>query len=299
MFEKLKRIFKEVVDAVATKQISVREFDEKYSEKLLMELVESDVALPVAEEIVNKLREVIVGLRIRRGSDVQEVLKSKLKEILLEFFKELPEINLEETIRSIRPTIIVFLGVNGVGKTTTIAKMGYLFKKMGYIPLLVAADTFRAGAQEQLVEHARRINVPVFTRPYGTDPAAVVFDAIVHARQNNIPVVLVDTAGRMHTDVDLVEELKKIIRVSKPHYKLLVVDALTGNDAVEQSKLFNDKVGVDGVIVTKVDADVKGGTMISVAYSIKKPILYVGIGQRYEDLRKFNPMWLIEMILSA
>lgn len=299
LFEKLKRVLKEVVDVIATKQISIKEFDEKYAEQLIIELVESDVALPIAEEIISKLREVIMNLRIKRSVDVHSYLRQKLKEIILKFFEELPRINIEESIRKNRPLIIVFLGVNGVGKTTTIAKIAYMFKKSKYTPLMVAADTFRAGAQEQLLEHAKRIEVPVFTRPYGTDPAAVVFDAIVYAKQNNFQVVLIDTAGRMHTDIDLVEELRKIIRVSKPHYRLLVVDALTGNDAVEQARLFNEKVGVDGIIVTKVDADVKGGTMISVAYSIKKPILYIGIGQKYDDLREFNPEWLVNAILPS
>ncbi len=297
MFEKLKRILREVVDVVITKQISVKEFDERYADRLLIDLVESDIALPVAEEIVNELRNMISSVRIKRGVDVQEYLRSEIKRIISQIFRDVGSIDLENELKKRDLTVIVFLGVNGVGKTTTIAKLGYRFKKLGYKPLFVAADTFRAGAQEQLKEHGKRLNIPVFSRPYGTDPAAVVYDSIVYARQNKFNVILVDTAGRMHTDIDLMDELRKIIRVGKPHYRILVVDALTGNDAVEQAELFNNKVGVDGVIVTKLDADVKGGTILSVVHTIRKPVLYIGVGQKYEDLRKFDVNWLINALI--
>ncbi len=297
MFEKLKRILREVVDVVTTKQISVKEFDEKYADKLIIDLVESDVALPVAEEIVSELRSTISNIRVRRGIDVQEYLRNEIKRIIRQVFRNVGSIDLENELKKRNLTIIVFLGVNGVGKTTTIAKLGYRFRKLGYRPLFVAADTFRAGAQEQLKEHGKRLGIPVFSRPYGTDPAAVVYDSIVFAKQNKFDIILVDTAGRMHTDIDLMDELRKIIRVGKPHYKILVVDALTGNDAVEQAKLFNDKIGVDGVIVTKLDADVKGGTILSVVHTIRKPVLYIGVGQKYEDLRRFDVDWLIDTLI--
>ncbi len=298
MFDKLRRVFKNIVDIVATKTLSEKDF-EGLRESLILELIENDVAFQVAEEIVDNLRNIIIGLKVRRSSEnIRQVIFGKLKELLLSFLTSLEYFDLIEEAKVRRPLLVVFLGVNGVGKTTTIAKLGYMFKKKGFKPLLVAADTFRAGAQEQLIEHGKRLDLPVFTRPYGTDPAAVVYDSVIYAKQRGLDVVLVDTAGRMHTDVDLLEELRKIVRVTKPHYKILVVDALTGNDAIEQARIFDEKVGIDGVIVTKVDADPKGGTILSVSYEIKRPVIYVGVGQGYEDLRKFDPQWFVEKIVS-
>ncbi len=298
MFDKLRKVFKNIIDVTTTRTITDKDFEE-FREALLLELIENDVAYQVAEEIIEKLREIIVGLKVRRASrNVRQLMLDKLRELLLGFLSSLEYFDLIEEARNSRPLLVVFLGVNGVGKTTTIAKLGYMFKLNDFKTLLVAADTFRAGAQEQLVEHGKKLGLPVFTRPYGTDPAAVVYDSMVYAKQNKFDVVLVDTAGRMHTDIDLLEELRKIVRVTKPHYKILVVDALTGNDAVEQARVFDEKVGVDGIIVTKVDADPKGGTILSVSYEIKKPVIYVGIGQSYADLRRFDPKWFVDKILQ-
>ncbi len=298
MFDKLRKVFKNIIDVATTRTITDKDFEE-LREALLLELIENDVAYQVAEEIIEKLRGIIVGLKVRRASrNVRQLMLDKLRELLLGFLSSLEYFDLIEEARNSRPLLVVFLGVNGVGKTTTIAKLGYMFKLNDFKTLLVAADTFRAGAQEQLVEHGKKLGLPVFTRPYGTDPAAVVYDSMVYAKQNKFDVVLVDTAGRMHTDIDLLEELRKIVRVTKPHYKILVVDALTGNDAVEQARVFNEKVGVDGIIVTKVDADPKGGTILSVSYEIKKPVIYVGIGQSYADLRRFDPKWFVDKILQ-
>ncbi len=298
MFDKLRKVFRNIVDVVSTRTISEKDFEE-LRETLILELIENDVAFQVAEEIVDRLRETIIGLKVRRSSEsIRYTVSSKLKELLISFLTSLKYFDLIEEAKTRKPLLVVFLGVNGVGKTTTIAKIGYMFKKKGFRPLLVAADTFRAGAQEQLLEHGKRLELPVFTRPYGTDPAAVVYDSVVYAKQKGFDVVLVDTAGRMHTDVDLLDELRKIVRVTKPHYKILVVDALTGNDAIEQARIFNEKIGVDGIIVTKVDADPKGGTILSVSYEIKRPVIYIGMGQGYEDLRKFDPQWFVERILS-
>ncbi len=298
MFDKLRKVFKNIIDVATTRTITDKDFEE-LRETLLLELIENDVAYQVAEEIIEKLREIIVGLKIRRASgNVKHLMLGKLKELLLGFLSSLEYFDLIREARNNSPLLVVFLGVNGVGKTTTIAKLGYMFRVNKFKTLLVAADTFRAGAQEQLAEHGKKLGLPVFTRPYGTDPAAVVYDSMIYAKQNKFDVVLVDTAGRMHTDIDLLEELRKIVRVTKPHYKILVVDALTGNDAVEQARVFNEKVGVDGIIVTKVDADPKGGTILSVSYEIKKPVIYVGIGQGYTDLRRFDPKWFVDKILQ-
>jgi fused signal recognition particle receptor len=226
-----------------------------------------------------------------------------LRSVLGEVFQVLRAPDLVEEAKRLcsegkGPLKIVFLGVNGVGKTTTIAKIAYLFKKSGMTPVIAAADTFRAGAQEQLKIHASRLGIPIVTGRYGADPASVAYDAVAHASSKGFCVVLIDTAGRMHTDRDLVDELRKIIRVVKPHYKVLVLDALTGNDAVEQARFFDEAVGVDMVILTKIDADAKGGGALSVAYSIRKPIAYVGVGQDYGDLKRFDAEWFIERILG-
>ncbi len=300
MFGRLKRALKSFVDQIAqkaaTKEISEKDLEDPLTE-LFYTLVESDVALPVAEKIIERIKANLVGKRVERRVDIEKIVEDAFKSVVTEVFsQEAPD--LVEEARRIKPLKIVFLGVNGVGKTTTIAKIAYLAKEAGLRPLLVAADTFRAGAQEQLEEHARRVGVPIIKRRYGVDPAAVAYDAVAHAEAKKYDMVLIDTAGRMPTDPGLVDELRKIVRVTKPHYRVLVVDALTGNDAVEQARIFNEKVGVDLVVLTKVDADVKGGAALSVAYEIGKPIVYIGVGQSYKDLTRFSVEWLLNKILE-
>ncbi len=291
-----------VAEKITTKTLSEKDVEEQLQD-LLIELVESDVAFETAEKIVNGLKEKLVGMQVPRGTDVSKFVENVIRETLLEIVKTgWRQIDLVKEAREKcskgRPLVLVFLGVNGVGKTTTIAKFAYMFKKAGLTPVIAAADTFRAGAQEQLRMHAERIGAVFVGGRYGADPASVAYDAIELAKSRGYCVVLIDTAGRMHTDVDLMEELKKIVRVAKPDYKILVVDALTGNDAVEQAKFFDEAVGVDFVVLTKFDADAKGGTAISVVDTIKKPILYLGTGQRYEDLEYMEPARLVEKLLS-
>jgi fused signal recognition particle receptor len=190
------------------------------------------------------------------------------------------------------------MGINGTGKTTTIAKTAYFLLKKGYTVVLACSDTFRAGAIEQLEEHAKKVGVKVIKHKYGSDPAAAAFDAVNYARSKGINVVLIDTAGRMQTNRNLLDEMKKIARVAQPDLKILVVDALTANDAVEQSKVFNEAVGVDAVILTKLDADARGGAALSIAYTIKKPILFLGVGQKYEDLTIFNASFILDKLID-
>lgn len=173
-----------------------------------------------------------------------------------------------------------------------------MLKKQGLRVIVAASDTFRAAAQEQLAFHCKKLEIPLVRGKYGGDPASVAFDAISSARSRGIDVVLVDTAGRMHVDKDLVEELKRIVRVAKPNLKILILDALAGSDALEQAKYFNDLVGYDGVILTKVDADVKGGIVLSLAYELKKPVLYLGTGQDYSDLIPYNSDWFVDKLFS-
>lgn len=307
MFDKLKKAFKRTVSDLKSKvsekiQKEIKESDiEDVLEELFIELVEADVAYEVAEEIVEGVKSSLVGKKVSRGTDVEELVIQAIRDKLLELLDvEAPDL-LEEAKKrkpGERPLVVVFLGVNGVGKTTTIAKIAHMYKKNNITPVIAAADTFRAGAQEQLEIHAKRIEVPIITGKYGADPASVAHDSISYAMARGYRVVLIDTAGRMHVDYDLMGELKKIVRVSKPDYKILVVDSLTGNDAVEQAKKFNDSVGVDLVILTKTDADVKGGTAVSIAGVIRKPILYVGTGQGYDDIERFDARKFVDELLG-
>ncbi len=303
MFGRLKSVINKAVKSLASKALEktlTEEDIDEVLEELKIELLENEVAFEVAEALADKVKSRLVGLNVKRGAKVEKIVLDAFRDALFEILGQPGPDLVEEAKKRCgkdRPLVVVFLGVNGTGKTTTIAKLAYLMKNSGITPVLAAADTFRAGAQEQLEVHASKVGVPVIKGRYGSDPASVAFSAIEYARARNYCAVLVDTAGRMHVDYDLMGEMRKIVRVSKPDYKVLVVDALTGNDAVEQAGKFNEEVGVDGFVVTKADADVKGGVAVSVAAVTGKPILYLGVGQRYEDLVRFEPEKLVKSIL--
>jgi fused signal recognition particle receptor len=205
---------------------------------------------------------------------------------------------IEEKRKKGEPFAIVFVGINGTGKTTTIAKIAQFLNKKGYSVVLACSDTYRAGSIEQLEEHARRLGIRMIKHKYGADPAAVAYDTISHAKAHGINIVLIDTAGRIQTNRNLMNELEKIKRVVDPDLTILIVDSLTGNDAVMQAEEFHKSVNIDAAILTKVDADVKGGSAISVTYVTKKPILFIGTGQAYDDLEEFNPEKFVDMILK-
>jgi fused signal recognition particle receptor len=197
-----------------------------------------------------------------------------------------------------RPYVIMFVGINGTGKTTTIAKMSKMFLDSGFSVVLASGDTYRAGAIEQLEEHARCLGVRVIKHQYGSDAAAVGFDAVEHARARGIDVVLIDTAGRMQTNRNLMDELQKMKRVVQPDLTIMILDSLIGNDATEQAFTFNEHVGFDAAILTKVDADAKGGSSLSVSYLTGKPVIFVGVGQEYNDIEKFDAAWLADKLLA-
>lgn len=269
--------------------------DEVFS-NFIIALLESDVAFETAEKIVEDLKARLYGRRLKKrevDKVVTEALRSSLKSILT------PSPELRDLIegKEEKPYVIVFVGVNGTGKTTTIAKIVRLLQRQGKSCVLAASDTFRAGAVEQLEQHADKLGVRLIKHPRRADPAAVAYDAIEHARAHGKDVVLVDTAGRMETNVNLMDEMRKIVRVTKPDLVLFVGDALTGNAALEQAERFNKAVPIDGVILTKADADAKGGSAISIAHAIGKPIFYLGTGQGYEDLRRFDADWLLDELL--
>ncbi|MDW8044633.1 MAG: signal recognition particle-docking protein FtsY, partial [Nitrososphaerota archaeon] len=262
MFERLRSAIKSFTQAIAERTLSEEEVD-KILWKLEMELLESDVALEVAHELVDKVKREVVGVRIGRHTSSTEYLKKYLMDTILNIFLQTQPPDLIDLIQKKKakgePYVIIFLGVNGTGKTTTIAKLAYILKKKDFTTVLACADTYRAGAIEQLSEHAKRLSVKIITQKYGADPAAVARDAVLYAKTHRIDVVLIDTAGRMQTSRNLMEEMRKIIRVVNPDLKLFVGDALAGNDMVSQAREFQNFTGFDASILTKVDADVKGG----------------------------------------
>ncbi|MGC9133744.1 signal recognition particle-docking protein FtsY [Caldisphaera sp.] len=294
MFEGLKKAFQKVANTFKEK-IEYKEIKEDDIEEILddlkLDMIENDVAYDIANNIIDDVKKQLIGFKIKRGEEIEEVVKDSIKKSIIKSFGN-DNIDLIDKIKSkcskSEPYVIVFLGINGVGKTTTIAKFANMLKKNGISVVIAAADTFRAGAQEQIDVHAKKIDVPIVKGQYGADPASVAYNAILFAKSRNLCTVLVDTAGRMHSDVDLMGELKKIVKVTKPDMKILVVDALTGNDAVEQAKMFNENIGIDGIIITKIDADVKGGVAISVSNVTNKPILFIGYGQSYNDIKRFD-----------
>jgi fused signal recognition particle receptor len=301
MFEKLKKGFNKLVSKITTTELTEKNL-RPVLEEFKITLIENDVAFPVAERVCEEMIKRLNGLQIKRLEDRKQIVKKNLHEILLEVLKPNQRINLLEEIEKKRrkgePYVIVFVGINGTGKTTTIAKIARLLIKKGYSVVLACSDTYRAGSIEQLGEHAKLLGLRMIRHQYGADPAAVAYDTINHAKAHGINVVLIDTAGRIQTDRNLMNELVKIKRVINPDLTVLVVDALTGNDAVMQAEEFHKSVGIDATILTKVDADIKGGSALSVTYITGKPIIYIGIGQKYEDLEEFKPEKFTEMILG-
>jgi fused signal recognition particle receptor len=290
-----------IEEAVKTEKKPSRGISEDKLDDLLWDLeiglLESDVAFSVIESIKKDIKEEIKHVSFERGKVgelVEKVLKNAISHVLkANEFDFLNFINEKE-----KPVVIMFVGVNGSGKTLAIGKIATLLKKNHISCVMAAGDTFRAGAIEQLGIHADNIGVKIIKHGPGADPAAVAYDAIDHAKAKHKAVVLLDTAGRVQTNINLMDEMAKIKRVAKPDLIIFVGDALSGNDAVEQAKRFNEVVGIDGVILTKVDTDAKGGSALSVAYTIGKPLLFIGLGQGYEDHIPFDPEWMIDNIFG-
>lgn len=301
MFEKLRTRVSSLVNKVATTELKADQLH-PILEDFKLSLIENDVAMSVSDHICEEMEKRLNGIQVKRLEDRKKIVERKLQEILLEIMATKEEINLLESVGKKRktnePYVIVFVGINGTGKTTSIAKVAKLLMKKGYSVVLACSDTYRAGSIEQLEEHAKRLGIRMIKHKYGADPAAVAYDAIGHAKAHGINAVLIDTAGRIQTNRNLMNELAKIKRIITPDFTVLTVDALTGNDAVMQAEEFHKSVGIDGTILTKVDADVKGGSALSVTYVTGKPILFIGIGQEYEDLQEFSPEKFTQMILK-
>ena len=293
--EEKKGVFERIKQVIVTKKISEQTFNEMFAD-LEIGLMENNVALEVVDKIRSDLKNEIVDKPIKRD-EVEAVVLNALKESISGLLN-IKRPNLLELIKSKKdkPYIIAFVGVNGSGKTTTLSKMVNYFQNHNLKCVLAAADTFRSAAIQQLEEHAKKLNVPLVKHDYGADPAAVAFDAIKMAKARNFDVVLIDTAGRQHSNVNLVDEMKKIIRVAKPDMKLYIGEMISGNDCIEQIQQFDSAISIDGAILTKADIDEKGGTAISVSYVTQKPILFLCTGQEYNDIEEFNPEKILQSL---
>jgi len=269
---------------------------ESVMEDLKITLIKNDVGFDVAQKITDNVQESLEGEKVGLFSK-KNALEKALRDAVEDILREEESYDLVEKIKSDgtpKPYIIMVLGVNGTGKTTTIAKLVNLFKKKDLSVVLAASDTFRAGAIEQLHKHMKNLDTRLIKREYKADPSSVAYDTIEHDKAKDIDVVIIDTSGRQVNNKNLIEELKKIKRINQPHLTLFIGDSLAGNDVTYQCEEFNKAVGIDASILTKVDADAKGGAAISTTFITNKPILYLGVGQGYDDLVPFKQDWLIE-----
>ena len=301
MFEKLRGALDTAITKATTKELSEKNLTDAVWE-LQMVLIQNDVAVEVAEHICELTKEKVLGTRAGRLDNISRVFKSSIHESILEVLTPEHPLDLIEFAKEKREkgeiTTILFVGVNGTGKTTTLAKLAHTFKNSGFSIVIAAGDTFRAGSIEQLEKHAERLDIRVIKQDYGSDAAAIAYDAVAHAKARHINIVLIDSAGRMQSNKNLLEEMKKIVRVAEPDLKIFVGDALAGNDALSQANEFHKAIGIDGAILTKVDADPSGGAALSVAFVTGRPVVYVGVGQNYDDLERFDPEWFAERLIA-
>jgi fused signal recognition particle receptor len=303
MFDKLKKAFSSAARSIGQKEITEKVLDQTLMD-LQLELLESDVAQEVVDDLAGRLKKELLGLKLEKGQEPGQVIEARLKEAVAGIFAKAGRLDLVEKIKEKKearrgPFVIVFLGINGTGKTTTVAKMGNLLRKSGISVVVAAGDTHRAGAIEQLTQHAERLSLKVIAQRYGADPSAVGRDAVDYAKKHYVDAVLIDTAGRMQTSKNLMDEMSKIVRVVKPDVKVFVGDSLAGNDTINQAREFFQYTNFDGAILTKIDADAKGGSAISIAHITSKPIAYVGVGQGYDDIIPFDPDKFIESLFGS
>jgi fused signal recognition particle receptor len=295
--EEPKGFFTKITETFTKIQISEEKFEELFWE-LEVVLLENNVAVEVIDKIKRDLKKELMNGKVSRKG-VEELILSTLRQSIIELFnvEKIDFINnIKEKREKGKPYIVAIIGVNGAGKTTSIAKLTHKLQKEGLSVVLAASDTFRAAAIQQLEEHANKLNVKIVKHDYNSDPAAVAFDAIKYAEAKNIDVVMIDTAGRLHSNTNLMRELEKVIRVCQPDIKIFVGESITGNDCVEQAKEFDKAVGIDAIILAKADVDDKGGAAISVSYILQRPILYLGTGQTYDDLKEFDSKLILESL---
>lgn len=290
-----KGFFSRITETFTKFHLSEEKFEELFWD-LEFAMLENNVAVEVIDKIKSDLKSELMKGRIYRKG-VEELITDTLRKSIVELF-DIEKIDLLKMIREKKkkPYIIAIIGVNGSGKTTSIAKLTHMIQKNGLSVVLAASDTFRAAAIQQLEEHANKLNTKLIKHDYHSDPAAVAFDAIKYAEAHTIDVVIIDTAGRLHSNTNLMNELTKVVRVCKPDIKIFVGESITGNDCIEQAKEFDKAVGIDAIILAKADVDEKGGAAISVTYVLQRPILYLGTGQSYDDLKEFDPKLIIESL---
>ncbi len=301
MFDKLRSAFSD-----AAKSLSEKELNEKDIEDILFQLEislhESDVASEVIDEIKSDLKSRLIGTKVDKN-EIEKFVKDSLISTISSLFDSAGNVDIFERIdekkKSGQPFLILFVGINGTGKTTSLAKMAYMLQQKKYSVVVAAADTFRAGAIEQLREHTNRLNLKLVAQNYNSDPAAVARDAVLYAKSHKVDCVLIDTAGRMQTNQNLMEQISKITKVVNPDFKIFVGDSLAGNDTVNQAKEFFEHVKFDGTILTKSDADARGGAALSVVKITSTPVLYVGTGQEYPDLKAFDKETFLETVFGS
>ena len=302
MFDKLKKAFSNAAKSIGQKELSEKDLDESLFD-LNVSLLESDVSQDVIDDLSKQLKHKLVGIKLQKDESAEQIISDALKDSFSSILSQAGSIDLIHEIKSKKqnkegPFKIVFLGINGTGKTTTVAKVANLVKKAGFSVVIAAADTHRAGAIEQISSHAEKLSIKVISQRYGADPSAVARDALEYARKHYVDVVLIDTAGRMQTAKNLMDEIGKIVKVIKPDLKLFIGDSLSGNDTINQAKEFFSYTEFDGAILTKADADAKGGSVISISYITSKPIIYLGVGQGYDDIIMFNKNKFVDTIFT-
>jgi fused signal recognition particle receptor len=279
------------------RKATIREEDVRaLLEDLNISLLEADVAVSVTDKICEDIRQRLVGKEITGKDDVKKISQEAIRNSLKDVLKQ-EKVDIIDKAKHKKPFVILFLGPNGHGKTSTIGKIAGYLQKHKLSSVIAAADTFRAASIEQVEKIAGKVGVKVIKQTYGSDPAAVCFDAVKYAEAHKIDVVLIDTAGRSELNINLMEQLKKVARVAKPDMKVYIGEALAGNAALEEAKKFNEAIGLDGVIITKVDCDVKGGSLLSVSYVVQKPVLFITTGQGLDDIMPFDENWFIGKVL--
>jgi fused signal recognition particle receptor len=301
MFDKLRNAFSSAVKSLGEKELKEKDIDEVLF-KLEVALLESDVATEVIDSIKSDLKKQLVGATVQKDT-IAEFVKQNLRQSISNMFDVAGSVdilsNIQKRKETNEPYIILFMGINGTGKTTTIAKFANLLRENKFSSVIAAADTYRAGAIEQIVEHGKRLNIRVIAQNYGSDPAAVARDAVLYAKSHKIDCVLIDTAGRMQTSKNLMDQISKINKVVNPDLRLFVGDSLAGNDTVSQAREFHNYTKFDGAILTKNDADARGGAAISIVKITSSPILYLGVGQEYKDLQPFDKGAFLESLFGS
>jgi len=300
MFDKLRNAFSSATKSFGQKELKEKDIDEVLFE-LEIALMESDVATEVIDSIKSDLKKKLIGTIVEK-ENIENIVKQSLRENISNLFDAAGKIDILSNIQKKKetgePYIILFVGINGTGKTTTLAKVANLLQQNKFSVVIAAADTYRAGAIEQLSEHAKRLNLKIIAQNYGSDPAAVARDAVLYAKSHKIDCILIDTAGRMQTSKNLMDQISKINKVVNPDLRIFVGDSLAGNDTVNQAREFHQYTKFEGAILTKSDADARGGAAISIVKITSTPILYLGVGQEYKDLKIFDKDAFLESILG-